>query len=168
MVRVQMSFTAGNKGLTLLEVTMALIVLGIMCAFAFSPLRGFLRGIDFRNSGDNIKRLIQTAQSRAMANPNVHVGVYFDRASKPNKAFLFQDKANPSAYSYDGASDPGYLQPEVLKKGIVFQALPGFPDEVIFRGDGSAWKSMKILITDGTRMDTLDVLASTGRVRLGK
>ena len=168
MVRVPMSLTDSNKGVTLLEVSMALTVLSIMCAFAFNPMRGYLRSIDFRNSGENIKRLIQTAQSRAMANPNIHVGIYFDRTSKPNKAFLFQDKANPADYTYDGASDPRYLQPEVLKKGIVFQALAGFPDEIVFRGDGSAWKSMKILITDGTRKDTLDVLASTGRVRLGK
>jgi hypothetical protein len=103
-----------------------------------------------------------------MANPNLHIGIYFDRSKSPHKAFLFQDKNNPAGYEYDGKSDPAYLQPEVLKRGITFQTLSGQPDEVIFRGDGSAWKSLKICITDGYRQDTLDVLASTGRVRLGK
>jgi hypothetical protein len=131
-------------------------------------MKNYLRNIEFRNSGENIKRLIQLAQSRAMANPNIHIGVYFDRAKNPNKAFLFQDKANPQNYEYDASGDPAYMQPEVLKRGIVFEALTGYPEEIVFRGDGSAWKSMKILITDGVRKDTLDVLASTGRVRLGK
>lgn len=157
-----------DRGFTILEVGLAVVLLSIACALAFIPMRNYLRNIEFKNSGQNIKRLIQTAQSKAMANPNVHIGIYFDRSKTPHKAFLFQDKANPSGYEYDGASDPPYLQPEVLKRGVKFETLPGQPDEIIFRGDGSAWKSMKICLSDGTRRDTLDVLASTGRVRLGR
>lgn len=157
-----------SRGFTILEVSTALVLLGIVIGLAFRPMKNYLRGIEFRNSGQNIKRLIQTAQSKAMANPNMHIGIYFDRSKTPHKAFLFHDRNNPAGYEYDGASDPPYLQPEVLKRGLVFVTLPGQPDEIIFRGDGSAWKSMKICISDGTRKDTLDVLASTGRVRLGK
>lgn len=156
------------RGFTILEVTVTLVILGIAAALSFNPMRNYLRGIEFKNSGKNIKRLIQTAQSKAMANPNTHIGVYFDRSKSPHKAFLFQDKVNPSSYEYDGKTDPNYLQPEVLKRGVVFEPLPGQPDEIVFRGDGSAWKSMKICISDGTRKDTIDVLASTGRVRLGR
>src|SRR4051812_14604175 len=105
-----MTYQESNRGLTLLEVSVALAVAGILCLLAFNPMKNYLRGIEFRNSGENIKRLIQTAQSRAMGNPNVHVGIYFDRASKPNKAFLFLDKKNPLDYTYDGAGDPNYLQ----------------------------------------------------------
>ena len=157
-----------NRGFTVLEVTVTLVILGIAAALSFNPMRNYLRGIEFKNSGKNIKRLIQTAQSKAMANPNLHIGVYFDLSKSPHKAFLFQDKVNPSNYEYDGKTDPPYLQPEVLKRGVVFETLPGQPDEIVFRGDGSAWKSLKICLSDGTRKDTIDVLASTGRVRLGR
>src|SRR5688572_12723478 len=98
-----------NRGFTILEVTVAVVVLGVVAAIVFNPMRNYLRNIDLKNSGQNIKRLIQTAQSKAMANPNLHIGIYFDRSKTPHKAFLFQDKANPAAYEYDGASDPGYL-----------------------------------------------------------
>ncbi len=168
MIRDQMQFKNNSRGLTLLEVSVVVAVVGILAMLGVNPMKNYLRGIDFRNSCENIKRLIQTGQSRAMANPNIHIGIYFDRGSTPNKAFLFQDKKNPTDYSYDGVADPGYLQPEVLKKGITFQPIPGQPDEIIFRGDGSAWQSMRICLTDGNRKDTLDVLASTGRVRLGR
>ncbi|MDB5050159.1 MAG: hypothetical protein JWO30_3230 [Fibrobacteres bacterium] len=160
--------TMESRGMTLLEICVALAVIGILAALSVNPMKNYLRRLDFRNSCQNIKRLIQTAQSKAMANPNLHIGVYFDLGATPNKAFLFEDKINPAAYNYDGSGDSPYLQPEVLKKKSVFRALPGYPDEVVFRGDGSAWKSFKIVVTDGTLNDTLDVLASTGRVRLGK
>jgi hypothetical protein len=81
----------------------------------------------------------------------------------------FQDKVNPTFYQYDAVGDPAYLAPQALKPGSSFKRLAAYTeDEVVFRGDGSAWKSFKILITNGTLTDTLDVLASTGRVRVGR
>jgi prepilin-type N-terminal cleavage/methylation domain-containing protein len=165
--RVPMKSTREN-GFTFIEITMVVIVVGLMAALAVHPMKNYLRRLEFKNSSQNIKRLIQTAQSKAMANPNVHIGVYFDMSKTPHRVILFQDKVNPTTYQYDGAGDPNYLQPEVLPVGSSLKPLYGFPDEIVFRGDGSAWKSQKIVITNGTFSDTLDVLASTGRVRMGK
>jgi prepilin-type N-terminal cleavage/methylation domain-containing protein len=156
-----------NRGFTLLEISLVLAVIGILALLSAHPMKNYLRRLDFRSSSRNIKRLIQTGQSKAMANPNLHIGVFFDLTGSPNQAFLFQDRINPQSYQYDGIGDSLYLQPEKLKKGITFTALAGYPDEVVFRGDGSAWKSLKIILTDGILSDTLDVLASTGRVRVG-
>ncbi len=155
-----------ENGFTVLEISIAVIVVGLMAALGIHPMQNYLHRLEFKNSSQNIKHLIQTAQSKAMANPNMHIGVYFDRSVTPNRVQLFLDQTNPATYQYDGASDPPYLAPTVLKTGTGFQLLPGYPDEIIFRGDGSAWKSMKIVLTNGTLQDTLDVLASTGRVRV--
>jgi prepilin-type N-terminal cleavage/methylation domain-containing protein len=157
-----------ENGFTFLEILIVVLVVGLMALLAARPMKNYLRRLEFRNSSQNIKHLIQTAQSKAMADPNTHVGIYFDRSTTPNRALLFLDKANPTAYDYDGSGDPGYLKPESLKSGTSFQLVSGYPDEIVFRGDGSAWKSMKIVLTNGTLYDTLDVLASTGRVRVGR
>ncbi len=159
---------SNEKGFTMIEILVTVVLIGLLALLSINPMKNYLRRLDFQNSAKNIKRLIQTAQSRAMANPNEHIGVYFDLAATPQKAFAFIDKFNPSLYVYDAVKDPIYLQPEVLKRGSSFTALSVCPCEVVFRGDGSAYKSFKIILTDGTLQDTLDILASTGRVRLGK
>jgi prepilin-type N-terminal cleavage/methylation domain-containing protein len=161
-------YRESENGYTLLEITVVVVIVGIMALLTVRPMKNYLRRLEFKNSSQNIKHLIQTVQSKAMANPNMHIGLYFDMTATPNRVIMFQDKANPATYQYDGNSDPDYLPPVALKPGTSFQALSGYPDEVVFRGDGSAWKSLKIVLTDGTLKDTLDVLASTGRVRVGR
>jgi prepilin-type N-terminal cleavage/methylation domain-containing protein len=161
-------YRESENGYTLLEITVVVAIVGIMGLLTVRPMKNYLRRLEFKNSSQNIKHLIQTVQSKAMANPNMHIGLYFDLASTPNRVIAFQDKANPTTYQYDGNADPAYLPPVALKPGTSFQALTGYPDEIVFRGDGSAWKSLKIVLTNGTLKDTLDVLASTGRVRVGR
>jgi prepilin-type N-terminal cleavage/methylation domain-containing protein len=162
-------YRESENGYTMLEITVVVVIVAIMATLAVHPMKGYLSRLEFRNSSENIKRLIQTAQSKAMANPNLHIGVYFDLSKTPHRVLAFQDKANPAFYQYDPSGDLAYLAPQSLKPGSSFKRLSAYPeDEVVFRGDGSAWKSFKILITNGTLIDTLDVLASTGRVRVGR
>ena len=157
-----------ENGFTFVEILISVGLLSLIAAMSVRPMKNYLRRMEFQNSSQNIKHLVQTAQSKAMGNPNVHIGVYFNRSTTPNRVMLFQDLANPSTYNYDGSTDPAYLAPVILKTGTSIQLLTGYPDEIVFRGDGSAWKSMKVVLTDGTLRDTLDVLASTGRVRVGR
>jgi Tfp pilus assembly protein FimT len=163
-----MKSLTNEQGFSILEICVTVVIVGLLGLLAVNPAKNYIRRLEFNNSAHNIKRLIGTAQSRAMANPNVHIGVYFDLTRNPHKVFLFQDKEMPGFYQYDGAGDPAYLQPETLKRGAVFKPIPGYPREIVFRGDGSAYKSMKIVITDGILKDTLDILASTGRISRGR
>jgi prepilin-type N-terminal cleavage/methylation domain-containing protein len=162
-----MKIPSEQSGFGLFEIIIVVLLLGILASLTVNPMKKYSRRIEFRNSERGIKRLIQTAQSRAMANPDVHVGVAFDFSKSQHRAFAFEDRDKPSLYQYNAAQDPLYLQPELLKRGIELRKIPGYPDAIVFRGDGSAYKSMKIVITDGILEDTLDILASTGRVRLG-
>lgn len=153
----------------MVEITVVVIIVSTMAMLTVRPMKNYLKRLEFRNSSQNIKHLIQAAQSKAMANPNMHIGVFFDLSTKPHRVLAFQDKTNPTLYQYDANLDPVYLAPQPLKPGSSFKLLSAYPEnEVVFRGDGSAWKSFKILITNGTLIDTLDVLASTGRVRVGR
>lgn len=157
---------SGCRGFSILEVFIAVAVLGVLGALSINPMSRYLKRTEFNSAVNNVKHLLQTCQSRAMANPNVHVGVYFD--ANLGKAVPFQDKANLSLYQYDPTGDLPYLQAAILKRGVRFERLAGYPNEIVFRGDGSAYKSLKIVLTDDVLKDTLDVLASTGRVRVGR
>ncbi len=68
-----MDFRSHRSGFTILEVSVAVVLLGLLALLGFRPMKNYLRRIDFRNSAENIKRLIQAGQSRAMATPkSVH------------------------------------------------------------------------------------------------
>lgn len=154
----------GTEAFTLVELVVAVSVIGILAITLRNPMKDYLRRMEYNNTVDHIKRLIQTCQTKALANPNLHIGLWFD--FKSGRAVPFQDRTNPSFYQYDGAGDPAYLQPAQLKRGVRFLQVKGFSDAIVFRGDGSAYRSFKVVVTDGVLKDTLDVLASTGRVRV--
>lgn len=158
--------SAGSRGFSILEVCVVAAIVGVLGLTLRNPMKNYLKRLEFNRGVTNIKHLIQTCQSKAMANPSLHIGVFFDDAK--HRAVPFQDRANPSLYQYDASGDPAYMQPAELKKGVQIVRLAGYPAEIVFRGDGSAYKSMKVVLTDGILMDTLDVLASTGRVRVLK
>ena len=154
-----------QKGITLLEVLVVVLVIAIMGAFAKPPMTRYLRTLEQKNAVVGIRKLVQTARSRAMANPSVHCGVYFDMASKPPKVQLFHDTFAPGSYAYDAGRDTPYQQAFTLPKGTTLSIPDPYPASIIYRGDGSAYLSSKVLVRSAAFVDTVDVLASTGRVR---
>ena len=83
--------------------------------------------------------------------------------------FAFFDR-NPPDKNFVAGQDSLYASPLVIsrKEKITSQVPVGYPTVITFRGDGSASASGKIALTLKTFMDTLDILASTGRVKVTK
>jgi type II secretory pathway pseudopilin PulG len=154
-----------QKGITLLEILVVVLIIVIMGALAKSPMTRYLRTLEQKNAVVGIRKLVQTARSRAMANPSVHCGVYFDMASVPPKVQLFQDTFSPGSYAYDAGKDTPYQEAFTLPRGTSLAVPIPYPASIIYRGDGSAFLSAKVLVRSAAFTDTLDVLASTGRVR---
>ena len=50
-----------HRGFAILEVAAVLVLVGILATLSVRPMRNYLRRIDFRNSAENVKRLIQAA-----------------------------------------------------------------------------------------------------------
>lgn len=154
-----------QNGFSLLEVIGAVIILGLILAAARAPMARFTQTLEQKKAVTGLRKVLQTARSKAMANPSVHCGVWFDPASVPPQAVLFLDTFSPGNYAYDPGKDKGYLSPFVLPESAIMSVPGPYPVAVIFRGDGSAYMSGRVLLALSDLNDTLDVLASTGRIR---
>jgi hypothetical protein len=125
----------------------------------------YLHNLEQKNAVTGMRKLLQTARSKAMSNPGVHCGVWFNPATVPPQAGLFLDTFSPGNYAYEPGKDKDYLAPFVLPKGATISIPDPYPAAIIFRGDGSAYLSGRVEVRNSGMDDTLDVLASTGRIR---
>lgn len=159
-----------KRGFTFLEVLIAIIVISVGSALAVKPMKGLLQRMKLQNAANGMKHTIMNARLRAVANPARLCGVVFQpgSATKDHVVFAFLDK-NPSDKIYKSGEDAPYLSPFVVRKEAkVAMTIPaGYPSVVVFRGDGSASASARVILAIGTYVDTLEILASTGRVRVG-
>ncbi len=154
-----------QSGFSLIEIMVVVVIILLMGALAKSPMTQYLQTMEQKNSVTGIRKMMLTARSKAMANPSVHCGVYFDMVSVPPKAILFQDTFAPGSYAYDPGKDKPYLAPFELPKGTLLSVPDPYPSTVIYRGDGSSFLSARLVVKSFGLSDTLDVLASTGRIR---
>lgn len=133
-------------------------------------MTNYVKRIQAKNAFDGVKHYMVLARSRAIANPGKHCGVEFRLYAANSKhndsAIAFFDLNGNKAY--DVGKDSLYSKPFVFKKseGLTAKAQGASPKVIVFRGDGSANASMKIDLTLGKFQSTLDVLASTGRIKV--
>lgn len=168
--------TCENQGFTLLEIVITLIVLSITIAIAVPIGRNTLDYLRIKSATDDIKRTLKLAQNKAMADPQIHCGVYFFPGTGSSESFAKKEVAIffdvNSNNRYDNGSDKIYLTPKSLPLGISLM-IPsaesgGITDNVIvFRGDGSAKTGGAVVLSSSLgRRDSIHTLASTGRVKV--
>lgn len=161
---------AEQRGFSILQTVLALLVVGVVAGISVKPLVGVLQRIKLQSAANGMKQVIQNARLRAVANPERQCGVVFrfhNNSSIDDTVFAFLE-ANPPDKLYTRGRDSLYHGPFIIKpkQGVRSSIPPGFPGVVVFRGDGSASASAKVVLALGNMRDTLDVLASTGRVKV--
>jgi Tfp pilus assembly protein FimT len=159
-----------NSGFTTFEIMIAVVILVILAAACVRPITGLIERIKLQNAAEGLKHFILNARVRAVSNSEQHCGIVLRihaGANVDDTAFAFFDK-NPPDNNYVAGKDALYLKPYVIsKRKKMTTAIPaGYPTVFIFRGDGSSNQSAKIALTMGKYKDTVDVLASTGRVKV--
>ncbi len=159
----------GMRGFTALEIMVALVVISILSAASVPPIMALLQKIKLQNSADGIKHLILNARMRAVSNAYKHCGVVFRShasATVDDSVFAFLE-SNPPDYIYTAGQDSLYGKPFVIeKKYQLALTIPTGDSAIVFRGDGSANVSVKLVVTLKNFVDTVKVLASTGKVKL--
>jgi prepilin-type N-terminal cleavage/methylation domain-containing protein len=167
-----------DHGFSMLELLSVMALIGILALLAAPSAKTYLASINLRTATSAIKQQLILARTKAMGNPNVHCGVYFNTGVTPNQTQPFLDTVD--FYNYD-ANDPKYMPVFSMPKNVTINVGGTGSDKVmVFRGDGSAKTgnpgitNNQIIVTvtvagqSGTltRSKTISVLPSTGRIKV--
>jgi prepilin-type N-terminal cleavage/methylation domain-containing protein len=164
-----MKSAKGSFGFSLVEMIVAILIVGILAAVAVPYMNPMVGLVKLRTAANSIKRQMIVARTRALSDPNTHVGVYINTSTNTSLIFLDTNTATPYQY-YSG--DPVYMGTYQLPTAI-WDSIPptsagGITNNVVvFRGDGSAKNGGSIIVKNkygATR--TVSVLASTGRAKV--
>lgn len=156
---------------SIIEVLIAVVIFGVIAGASIKPLNAWIQRINAKKAADGLKHYVMMARSRAIANPARHCGVAFKLHAANSKlddsVIAFFDKV-PNNNLYDKGVDSLYSKPYVFKKKEQLSAaIPNpYPSVIVFRGDGSANLSVNVVLTLKKIQMTVDVLASTGRVKV--
>jgi prepilin-type N-terminal cleavage/methylation domain-containing protein len=152
-----------SKGITLLELVIAVVVLGVIAAMAAPQFAGVLPRLKFKSKSRDIVSDIRLARSDAISQ-KAQLGLYFDYSQ--NGYVVFKDQINPSWFTYDIGDS--VIKTVNLGQDVFLYYYTFSNGTVIFKPDGSASSSGNVTITNdqGNEQVDIDVLASTGRVKL--
>lgn len=165
-------------GFSLLELFAVIACIGILATVVGPSVKTYLAAINLLSATNSIKQQLILAKTKAMGDPNVHCGIYFDSSVTPNQTRSFLD--NAPFYQYTGVDAP-YMPVYAMPKNVTISVGGTGADKVmVFRGDGSAKTGTpgisqnKIVVTitviskGGTfiKSKTISVLPSTGRIKV--
>lgn len=154
-----------NKGITLLEMMIVAVVIGIAATLAIPRFGQVMEKLKLKTAGRDIVSSLRLARASAVSQRS-QFGVYFDLYS--GQYILFKDLANPGSFTYDAGADSDMVTKTL--PGTVSFGYASFPNFVaIFKPNGSASSSGAVFLyscQDYYSTLGVDVLGSTGRVKL--
>jgi len=152
-----------QEGVTMMELVIVAVIIGVMAALAVPSFLNFASKMEAKSKARNVVSTLRQARSKAISE-RVQYGVFFDAANR--RYIFFKDKANPGNYQFEvGDSIVGR---DTLTAKVNYGGNTFTNSTVVFKTDGSASSSgnLQILPASGGFTYTVDVLASTGRVKL--
>lgn len=163
------SVTRRRAGYTLVEMLLVVTIMGVLAMFAVPFGYRFVKHMQLWGATNTIKKQLQMARMRALADPYKHCGVYFKMTpttSQSTQVFIESGTYN-NAFDDPGVTDKIVAAEQPLPGGVTFSwdVQPSTADVIMFRGDGSAKYSGTLAVTDGLNTRHIDVLASTGRIK---
>lgn len=162
-----MSSLKNKSGFTTLEILVVTIIIGIVAALGIAPMRSFIAATFSETTAKKIQKGCNLAKIRAFSDPNLHTGIFLDTTGFPDSVYFFFDNDKNSLYTR--TSDRLLLPAVEIPNTDTLKIASGFPETIIFRGDGSAKASANFTINSPKkRASTLTILASTGKIILKK
>ena len=155
-----------NKtGFTLIEMMIVVVIIGVFASMAGPAFTNWIPKMKLKADAREKTNYLRQARSRAISENNQY-GVYFDVSS--SQIIFFKDTVSPELSMYDAGSDSVIGTPISSESNIEYDNSTFANDVVVFYSNGSASTSGSILLknTEGTESYSINVLASTGRIRL--
>jgi len=161
-----MKVAENSRGITLMELMVALVLAGIVAAMAVPQFGHTINKLKFQASARNIVSKMRLARSEAVTTKQP-VGINFD-----NEAYvltIFQDVENPNLHQFE--SGDSVIAVDTLPEDFHY-LFGSFGADIVYQPNGSASQSGTLwyLAYDSTlsyvNSGSINILASTGRTRL--
>ncbi len=151
-----------EKGFTLMEMVVVAVVIGVMAALAVPSFLNYTSKLQAKSTARDIISTLRMARSKAISE-RVKYGIFFDAGNR--RYTFFKEKSGNE--QYDSGADSVITQ-TTLDRDVNYGTNSFTNTTVVFRTDGSASTSgdMQILPAAGGFTYTINVLASTGRIKL--
>ena len=152
-----------KSGMTIMELLIAVVIVGIVAAMAVPRFQIAYERIKFRAATREITSKIRLARSFAVSTKAQH-GVYFDQTSL--SYILFKDLVNTGAMQYDAGDS--IISLDTLPPVFTFLGTDDINNSIVFRSNGSTSGTVNV-ITMASTPDIIAVhqhtiLAATGRI----
>jgi prepilin-type N-terminal cleavage/methylation domain-containing protein len=161
-----MRVAENSRGITLMELMVALVIAGIVAAMAVPQFGHTVNKLKFQAAARNIISKMRLARSEAVTTKQP-VGINFDNENYV--LTIFYDVENLSLHQFE--SGDSIMAVDTLPED--FRYLYGsFGGDIVYQPNGSASQSgtLWFLAYDSTadyvNLGSIDILASTGRTRL--
>jgi len=154
-----------RRGFTMIEMMIVIVVIGIMAAMAAPSFLNWIPKMRLKNDAREKVNYLRQARSRAIAE-NSQYGVYFD--FNGSRMVYFKDTDSPEWSYYAEGVDSVVGNPISNESTVAYGTCSLMGNTVIFYPNGSASTSgsLELYDVESGNSYTINVLASTGRIRL--
>lgn len=152
-----------EKGVTMMELMIVAVIIGVMAALAVPSFLNYTSKLEAKSTARDIVSTMRTARSKAISE-RMQYGVCFDPG---NRCYtFFKDKVTPTNYQFEVGDS--IIHRDTLDLDVLYGGNTFTNTTVVFKTDGSASSSgdMQILPGSGGFTYNINVLASTGRIKL--
>lgn len=149
-----------QRGVTLMEMVIVVVVIGVIAGMAVPSFLTYMPKLKVKAYARDIVSELRLARSRAVTERRPY-GVAFNLEKR---AFAFFADTDPGGYSLSDST----IRIDSSGTSVKMSACTFADNCVIFNSVGSASSSgdLQIVSEDGSIVMSINILASTGRVRL--
>jgi Tfp pilus assembly protein FimT len=151
------------RGITLLELMIVCVILTVVVGMAAPRFGKIVPQLKFQNASRDVVSDMRMARSEAVSK-RAQYGLYFN--STLGQYLVFKDLVNLTAFTYDIGDS--VIKTVTLDSDLSLVSCTFNNYVIVFSPDGTASGSGSVTLgnTQGTDQANVDVLASTGRVKL--
>lgn len=160
-----MKIRHNQRGITFIELMTVVAVIGIMSAMAVPSFLSYMPKLRVKSAARDVVSQLRLARSKAVSERRPY-GVAFNIGNK--SMIMFADTNDPPSQSYS-VSD-SLINADTLNSQIALNSCTYANNCVVFSSTGAASTSgdLQVVTGDGSIIMSINVLASTGRVRLSE